>query len=119
MLARSQRSRAAVIAEADNKNRALVDKRIFRDGIKSRAVTIDLGLKSVFAQVPWLSPTPGLSIRIVAKPDFSISRQKIAPNPSVSPSGYSTESQLSQPTKKIAGTLPLAAFGLVTKIRIF
>jgi hypothetical protein len=58
-------------------------------------------------------------MRIVAKPDCSISRQKIAPNPSVSPSGYSTESQLSHPTKKIAGTLPLADFGLVTNVRMF
>jgi hypothetical protein len=56
---------------------------------------------------------------MVAKPDCSINRQKIAPNPSVSPSEYSTESQLSQPTKKIAGTLPLTDFGLVTKVRIF
>src|SRR6266851_4108483 len=40
-----------------------------------------------------------------------------APKPSVSPVGYSTLSQLSQPTKKIAGTFPVLSFGRVMKVR--
>jgi hypothetical protein len=43
---------------------------------------------------------------MVAKPEVSISRQKIAPKASVSPWVYATLSQLSHPTKKMAGTLP-------------
>jgi hypothetical protein len=41
------------------------------------------------------------------------------PKPSGEALGYSIVSQLSQPTKKIAGTLPLALFGRVTKVRSF
>src|SRR5882762_7132341 len=40
-----------------------------------------------------------------------------APKPSVSPLGYSTLSLLSQPTKKMTGTLPLVFFGRVMKVR--
>jgi hypothetical protein len=58
-------------------------------------------------------------MRMVAKPDCSISRQRIAPKPSVSPLGYSTLSQLSHPTKKIAGTACAADLGRVTNVLIF
>src|ERR1700694_1964296 len=40
-----------------------------------------------------------------------------APKPSVAPAAYSTLSQLSHPTKKITGTLPLMFLGRVTKVR--
>src|SRR5215470_8112780 len=58
-------------------------------------------------------------MRMVAKPDCSMRRQKIAPNASVSPLTYSTESQLSQPTKKMAGTLLVVLLGRVMMVRIF
>src|SRR5581483_1558140 len=74
--------------------------------------------KSACSQTPSLSPTPGLSIRTVAKPDSSIRRRSKMPNPSrVAESGYSIESQLSQPTKKITGTLPEVRRGRVVKVR--
>src|ERR1700682_309659 len=41
----------------------------------------------------------------------------MAPKPSVSPCGYSTLSQLSQPTKKMTGTLPGSFLGRVTNVR--
>ena len=40
-----------------------------------------------------------------------------APKPSVSPSAYSMLSQLSQPTKKMAGTFPVTPFGRVMNVR--
>jgi hypothetical protein len=48
-----------------------------------------------------------------------MSRQKMAPNPSVAPSGYSILSQLNQPMKKITGTLAASDRGRVTTVRIF
>src|SRR5207244_1149769 len=45
-------------------------------------------------------------------------RRRRIPKPSfVSASGYSTVSQLNQPTKKIVGTLPVTLFGRVMKVR--
>src|SRR5262249_39434478 len=57
-------------------------------------------------------------MRMVANPDCSMRRQKIAPKASDSPLTYSTESQLSQPTKKIAGTLSVVLLGRVMMVRI-
>src|SRR6516225_8688166 len=76
--------------------------------------------KSALAQSPWLSPTPGLSMRTVANPDRSMRRPSRMPKPSSGlGSGLSMVSQLNQPTKKIAGTLLLALLGRVMKVRSF